>query len=294
MPRTLLIVGFGRVGSAIAAQARGWRIAGAWCRSARSAARARAAGLRAFRGDGPLPASELALLTVPDAEIERAASWLAGRRVLPRAAAHTSGSLGLDVLAPLREAAVAVGSLHPFCSVAGPTTSLAGASCAIEGSPFARTPLRALARALSLRPLPRPPRDRARYHLAASLLASGAGVLAGQAEALLRRAGVARLDADLALAALLRSVADNLAAGGARGLLTGPIGRGDAAVVRRHLALLEGDARAEVLYRSLGRLVLERAEEEGGGDPKGLREIGKLLSRRPSTARGPVGRARSG
>jgi len=287
--RTLLIVGFGRVGAAIAAQARGWRLAGAVCRGPRSAARARRQGLRVFGGDG-WPRVDLALLTVPDGVIAETAAQLAA--VPPgtlRAAAHVSGATGLEVLAPLRRAGIAVGSLHPFCSIAGAGTPLAGASCAIEGDARARSLLRALARSLGLRPLRRSPRDRPLYHLAASLVASGTGVLAGQAEQLLRRSGVGEADAVRALSAILRSVADNLAAGGARGLLTGPIVRGDAAVVRRQFALLSRDARTRELYRALGLLALERAGEEGRGDQRGRREIAKLLQ-----AAGPSASPRHG
>jgi predicted short-subunit dehydrogenase-like oxidoreductase (DUF2520 family) len=189
--------------------------------------------------------------------------------------------LGLDVLAPLRDRGLAVGSLHPFCSIVGAQTSLAGATCAIDGSPAARRLLLSLARALSLRPLRRPPADRARYHLAASLLASSAGVLAGQGAQLLKAAGLSEPEARQALSALLHSVAANLGREGATGVLTGPIVRGDAKVVARHLELLQDDPATLALYHALGRLALTRARAEGRGDPAGQRAIAKLLARLP-------------
>jgi predicted short-subunit dehydrogenase-like oxidoreductase (DUF2520 family) len=278
---TLFIVGWGRVGSAIALQAKGWRVVGSWSRTAAGARLAKAAGLRGAVW-GPKPPAidaDVALLTVPDAAVGAMAARLAQAPGSLRVVAHTSGSLDLAPLEPLRKRGIEVGSLHPFCSIVGPETALAGMTCAIDGSPAARKRLLALARALSLRPLSRPPRDRARYHLAASLLASSAGVLAGQGAELLRQAGLSEAEARAALAAILHSVAGNLGRLGATGVLTGPIVRGDAAVVGRHLKLLRDDLRTLEIYRALGRLALERAREEGRGDPAGQRAIARLLGK---------------
>ncbi len=276
---TLFIVGWGRVGAAIALQAKGWRIAGSWSRTAAGARRARAAGVR-HAVWGPTPpeiSADVALLTVPDAAVGATATLLARSPGRPRVVAHTSGSLELAPLAPLRKLGIAVGSLHPFCSIVGAETPLAGATCAIDGGVPARKLLLSLARSLSLRPLRHPPADRARYHLAASLLASSAGALAGQGASLLKRAGLSEPEARAALSAILHSVAGNLGRIGASDVLTGPIVRGDAAVVARHLALLRDDPRTLEIYRALGRLALERAREEGRGDPAGQRAIGRLL-----------------
>jgi predicted short-subunit dehydrogenase-like oxidoreductase (DUF2520 family) len=276
---SLFIVGWGRVGAAMALQAKGWRLAGSWSQTAAGVRRARAAGIKHALW-GPTPPeidADVALLTVPDAAVGAVASRVATSSNGPRVVAHTSGSLDLAPLAPLRKLGVAVGSLHPFCSIVGADTSLAGATCAIDGSPIARRLLLSLARALSLRPLRRPPKDRARYHLAASLLASSAGVLASQGESLLRRAGLTEREARAALSAILHSVAGNLGRTGASGVLTGPIVRGDAGVVARHLKLLRDDPRTLEIYRALGRLALERARDEGRGDPAGQDAIERLL-----------------
>ncbi len=278
---SLFIVGWGRLGSAIGLSARdaGWRLSGAWNRSTTAAGRARRAGVAASRGDLPPLAVDLALLAVPDAAIAAVAGRVAGlpRRELPRVAAHLSGSLDLAPLAPLAEAGVAIGSLHPFCSVAGPRTILSGASCAIDGDPSARRLLRALARDLRLVPLRRPPRDRPRYHLAASSLASFTGALANRSEALLEASGVPPREARRALAALLRSVAANIEGAGAAGALTGPFARGDPEAVRRHLALLARDPPTLTLYRTLGRFTLDLAQRSDRGDPAGREAIRRLL-----------------
>src|SRR5579863_4911286 len=99
---TLFVVGWGRVGAAMALQAKGWRVAGSWSRTAKGAGRAKRAGVaRAVWGPTP-PAitADLVLLTVPDAAVAAMAGRLASSwKGMVGAVAHTSGSLGLDPLA---------------------------------------------------------------------------------------------------------------------------------------------------------------------------------------------------
>jgi predicted short-subunit dehydrogenase-like oxidoreductase (DUF2520 family) len=260
VPRTLFVFGWGRVGSALGLQARdaGWKLVGAWSRSPAAARRARAEGVSAHSGRLPATArASLWILAVPDGELPALARRLA-QLPLPAGlvVAHLAGSVGLEPLAPLAAAGAEVGSLHPFCAVAGPDTILRGATCALTGSPRARAALSRLARSVGLQPLAHPPRDRARYHLAASLLATATVTVAGQGDRLLRRAGLSRGDSTRALAGLLRSVASNIAAHGTDGTLTGPFARGDLARVAEQIALLRQDALGLALYRAIGRSAL--------------------------------------
>ncbi|MHB1844212.1 MAG: DUF2520 domain-containing protein [Deltaproteobacteria bacterium] len=279
---TLFLLGWGRMGSAIALQARaaGWRILGVQSRSAASVQRARRSKLPASRALPRAISADLILLAVPDGAIADAAAALAERRLSPQAVvAHLSGVRGQEPLAPLAGRGLALGSLHPYASSAGPGSRLTGAACAIDGDPRAKRLLRRLARDLGLRPLTRAPRDRARYHLSAVLVASSAGALAGWAERLLRESGASAGEAERAVAGLLASVAENLRAHGARAALTGPFARGDPDTVARHLALLSKEPRGRTLYASLGRLALELAQEAGLGNPRGRAAISRMLPR---------------
>jgi predicted short-subunit dehydrogenase-like oxidoreductase (DUF2520 family) len=64
-----------------------------------------------------------------------------------------------------------------------------------------------------------------------------------------------------ALAPLARASVDHVAAIGPAASLTGPIVRGDALTVRRHLAALDQDTRA--LYVALARKTLALARHSG-------------------------------
>jgi predicted short-subunit dehydrogenase-like oxidoreductase (DUF2520 family) len=74
--------------------------------------------------------------------------------------------------------------------------------------------------------------DRAAYHAAASIASNFLTTIEGAAERLAATAGVPRE----ALVPLVRAAVDNWAALGARTALTGPIVRGDEAVVERQRA----------------------------------------------------------
>ena len=278
MSLSLYVVGWGRMGSALALQARagGVRLVGALSRHQSSIARARRAGVAASKVQPRSLAADLVVLAVPDGAIAAAARALARVSLSPGATvAHLSGALDLAPLAPLQGRA-SLGSLHPLCSVASSETPLAGASCAVDGDRAARRRLLALARAVGLRPLSRPPRDRTRYHLAASLLASGAATLADLAAEIAASAGLPRREAERALATLLASVAGNVSRLGAARALTGPVVRGDAATVARHLGLLDREPDTRALYRAVARAALALG---GDGDPRGRKAISRMLSR---------------
>lgn len=163
--------------------------------------------------------SDVVLLAVPDAEIERAAGLIAPGPLV----GHCSGA---TTLAPLghREAF----SLHPLMTVTGAGAEFRGAYAAIAGSSArALAAAEALAAALGLSAFEVRDPDRAAYHAAASVASNYLLALEHAAETLAASAGVPRE----ALVPLVRATVENWAAGGAAASLTGPIARGDEATV---------------------------------------------------------------
>jgi predicted short-subunit dehydrogenase-like oxidoreductase (DUF2520 family) len=215
MNGTIAIVGRGRMGTALAA-----------------ALRARGHSVTGPHGRGPLDdpaAPDLVLLCVPDGEIAAAAAAVAPRDGM--VVGHCSGATGLDVLAP-HEAL----SVHPLMTVTGQGADFTGAGCAVAGSTDrAQSTAHALASSLGMRPFAVADRDRAAYHAAASIASNFLLALQAAAEQLAATAAVPRE----ALVPLVRATVDNWAAQGARDALTGPIARGDEAVVARQRAAVE-------------------------------------------------------
>lgn len=188
------------------------------------------------RGD-PLPADvDALLLTVPDDALPGLGPFPSGMPVL-----HCSGATEVDVLRPHTPA----GSFHPLMTFPGPEVGLpdlTGVTAALAGDEEALAIGEALATRLGMRPL-RVPGDRRLYHAAAVMAGNFATVLLAEACEVLVAAGVPREEAGgvlapLALRSLQNAVADPVAA------LTGPVARGDEAVIAAHRQAL-GDAGLE-------------------------------------------------
>jgi predicted short-subunit dehydrogenase-like oxidoreductase (DUF2520 family) len=226
MQSTIAIVGRGRMGPALA--------------GALSAAGHSVVGPLGRGFDGTH--AGVVLLCVPDGEIAAAARAVAPRDGL--LVGHCSGATGLGVLAP-HEAF----GLHPLMTVAGGPPAFAGAGAAVAGSTErALETARSLAHALGMRPFAIADEDRAAYHAAASIAANFLTTVEGAAERLAATAGVPRE----ALVPLVRAAVDNWAALGAGAALTGPIVRGDEAVVeRQRAAIAERTPEIVVLFDAL-------------------------------------------
>lgn len=273
------ILGAGRAGASLHRLLReaNYEVVALWTRSDASAERARSEGFPVV--SGALPASlgraELVFLAVADDAVGAVARELAAKG-LPQSAvvAHLAGSLDLTPLDPLRKAGLAVGSLHPLVSIASRTTPLAGAWCAVEGSDVrAAAMLERVASSLGLHVL-HPKGDRARYHAAACLVGNFPQALMELAIEQLGKAGIAPTDARAALAPLLESATRNAMTRTGPDALTGPIARGDVAVVRKHLDALADTPRAEAAYRALGVVA---AETMSARLPEASAEIAQLL-----------------
>lgn len=208
-PRSVAIVGGGRLGRALAAALIDAGVA----------------------VDGPLGRGETiapgphdaVLLCVPDAEIAAAAASL----TVDAPVGHCSGATGLEVLDG-HEAF----SMHPLMTVVadGPATPFAHAGAAVAGAtPRALAVAVGIARALGLAPIEIAPANRAVYHAAASMASNFLVTIEAAAERLAAEAGLERGQ----LVPLVRATVENWAALGPERALTGPVARGDEQTIRR-------------------------------------------------------------
>jgi predicted short-subunit dehydrogenase-like oxidoreductase (DUF2520 family) len=219
--------------------------------------------------------AELVLLAVPDdaladlvAGLATTGAWQAGQLVV-----HTSGAHGLAVLAPATDRGARPIALHPamtFTGTAGDLDRLtSGISFGVTTPERAETERaeteRAEAEALvaDLRGHVEwiPDGHRALYHAALAHGANHLVTLVNEAMDRLRDAGVTR--PEQVLAPLLNAALDNaLRLGDAA--LTGPVSRGDAGTVAKHLATLDASAPESVApYLALARRTADRAITAG-------------------------------
>jgi len=133
---------------------------------------------------------EVILLAVPDDAVASVAQRLAatGEIGSRHTVLHLSGVLGDDALQPLKEGGAALGSLHPFQTLAAPADAaerLSGAVAGVSGSQGAVTAAAELARSIGLTPVPIAADKKALYHAAAVFASNYLVALEGVAEGLL-------------------------------------------------------------------------------------------------------------
>ncbi|MEU4239108.1 Rossmann-like and DUF2520 domain-containing protein [Actinoplanes sp. NPDC026619] len=279
MQRTLTVgvVGAGRVGAVVGAalNAAGHRVVAAAAVSA--ASRDRAA--RLLPDAAILPAAEVAraaddllLLAVPDDALGDLIAGLAATGSLRpgQIVAHTSGAHGLAVLGDVNGMA-----LHPAMTFTGADADLERLPGIAWG---VTTPDRAFATRLvaDLGGVPEwiAEDNRPLYHAALAHGANHLVTLVNEAADLLRAAGVE--DAERVLGPLLRAALDNaLRLGDAA--LTGPVSRGDAGTVAKHLDRMPVEAAGT--YLAMARRTADRAIASGRLRPQDATLLMDVLSR---------------
>jgi predicted short-subunit dehydrogenase-like oxidoreductase (DUF2520 family) len=210
-------------------------------------------------------AADLVFLTVPDDAIAALAArlpWRAGQSVV-----HCSGATEVAALAPAERAGAAIGGFHPLQIFSDPQQALAllaGSSVAIEGPPALEALLRDIAGRLGMRAIVLPPGARALYHGGASFAASFLLSMLQEACAVWATFGVSEHDTLQALMPLAEGTLAAASARGPAGALAGPVSRGDAGVVQRHVDALErlGGEHAR-FYREMTRRQLQLARASG-------------------------------
>jgi predicted short-subunit dehydrogenase-like oxidoreductase (DUF2520 family) len=250
-------------------------------------------------------------LTVPDDAVATVASRLAAKgEGIPATVSfvHASGALELGALEPLR-VRHAVGSFHPLRSFPepGPPEAFRGIVIGVDASNEAlRRVLNRLARDLGAKPKRVDDAERAIYHAAAVYASNYVVALLAEAVRLLVRSGWTEDEAVQGLIPLAEGAIANVRKRGPVAALTGPIRRGDAKTVARHLdALAQLDARAGSagrkrrakgasrmgridrktdLYRMLGNVALEIAKQ-AGLKPAAAEQTRRALTRKVAATR---------
>ncbi|HZZ10565.1 MAG TPA: DUF2520 domain-containing protein [Paraburkholderia sp.] len=193
-------------------------------------------------------AADIVFLTVPDDSIGSTAHTLrfgpdtvAGAQ--RKALVHCSGASPVELLASARDQGAAIGGFHPLYLFSGDLADverIAGCSVTIEADGALKEALTALAVALRCHPLSIPLGGRMLYHAAAHYAASFALCSLAECVALWRTLGFGEDDALRALLPMLAGTIETARDKGLPNALAGPVSRGDAGVVQKQLALLEG------------------------------------------------------
>lgn len=275
------IIGAGRVGAVLgsALRAVGHQIIGATAVSQDSRDRIDALlpGVSVITPQEVVERAELVVIAVPDDALAGVVqgladvnAWQPGQIVV-----HTSGAHGISALAPASAKGVIPIAIHPAMTFTGTSLDLSR----LEGATFAVTapaPVLPIGQALVVEiggePVILDESARGLYHAALAHGANHLVVLVAQAADMLAKAGIENPGAALspllyaALEGALRNangVSDPVAS------LTGPVVRGDAGTVSKHLdtiaqfAMSDGVTDIVDSYRALGKSATVRSLELG-------------------------------
>jgi predicted short-subunit dehydrogenase-like oxidoreductase (DUF2520 family) len=203
---------------------------------------------------------------IPDREIRGAACVLADRLVARalvhqnvkiRFALHSSGALSSRELAPLRTVGVEVASAHPLMTfVAGARPSLTGVPFAIEGDAAATRVARRIIRRLGGESFSLPASRKPAYHAWATMTSPLLLAYLVTLEEAARAAGLSRQDARRKSLPIIRQTLANYSRLGPARSFSGPMVRGDAETVAKHMAALKKHPGPREVYVALARAAL--------------------------------------
>lgn len=238
---------------------------------------------RAVRVLRDMHAANIWLLTPPDAAIASVATALAATGHLAKGDVvfHCSGSQPSSLLAPLLATGAWIASIHPLKSFADPVAavqSFKDTYCAAEGDATALAVLTPLFEQLGARVAVIDPAGKTLYHAASVLVCNDLTALMEAGLRAYEQAGIDRAMAQRMMEPLVRETLDNVFALGTTRALTGPVARGDADVLTRQIAALEGlDPRIADAYRALNRIALDLARQQGGASATVLDAVERVL-----------------
>jgi len=289
MTREIVIVGAGKVGTAIAVllQRVGYPIVGIASRTRESAAEA-AKRLDPSPEFGDVPAEltrkgEIVLITTRDDAIEMACNAIAEDRGFHegQVVLHVSGSLPSTILSSAKEKGALIGSMHPlqsFADVDMAIKTLGGSFFCLEGDKEAVETANELALSLKGQVMTIETEDKPIYHAAAVIASNFFVSIIDMSLRFYEAIGIDREGGLKALMPLIKGSLNNIEALGPVKALTGPIARGDAGVIRKHIQAI-GRALPELLpiYTALVRLNVDVGLRKGTLAPEAAERILEIV-----------------
>lgn len=193
------------------------------------------------KGDAPSKADAV-IIAVQDQKIESVAKYLSGKIERGTIVLHLSGATGSDVLAKMKSKGCFTGSMHPlqsFPNLKQGLKNLPQTHWYCEGDRQAM----ALAKALigkvkgvfHLIDL----EQKMAYHAAVCMAANYMTTLVAAAEEIAAQIGIPSRQFRVSLTPILRATLENTLSLGPKAALTGPVARGDVAIVTAHIKSLK-------------------------------------------------------
>lgn len=239
---------------------------------------------RAVESIAAMRAAEVWMLTLPASQLAACCEQLvaSGKLRVKDIVFHCSGSQPAADLAVAARAGAHVASVHPlksFTDSAHAVQTFAGTWCGVEGDAPALAVLKPAFESIGARLFDIDPGTKLIYHAASVLVCNYLASLIETGARCYEKAGLERSAALQVMEPLVRETLDNTFRLGTAAALTGPIARGDHAVVGRQLeALVAWDPRIAAIYQQLGAVAVDLAREQGKADSDALAAVERTLA----------------
>lgn len=210
--------------------------------------------------------SDTILVSTPDGAITKVWEALRQEHIRGKMICHLSGSLSSDVFSQGEELGAYPISIHPMFAFSNKESvyqQLHEASFTLEGHPRAVAAWQEAFRALGNQAIPIDKAVKAKYHGAASLLSNHVLAVLAAGYDLLEECGFSQEEARLFSRFLVRNNVEHAIADGCVKALTGPVERGDAGTVAKHLSVMGEEQQG--LYRACGRKLVSLARKKNPG-----------------------------
>jgi predicted short-subunit dehydrogenase-like oxidoreductase (DUF2520 family) len=281
---TIGFIGAGITGTALAVRLaqHGYKVIAVSSRSLSSAEKlaGRIRGFHVYEGAQEVAdMAQLVFITTPDDVIPQVAAQIKWHK--EQSAVHCSGAHSVDILEPAKQCGANTGCFHPLQTFAGvdqAIENIPGSTFAIEAEEPLLEVLKEMATTLEGDWVTLKADDKVLYHAAAVFACNYLVTLVKVATDLWQTFQIPPAQAIKALMPLLRGTLSNIENVGLPDCLTGPIARGDAGTISRHLESLEKQAPLRLsIYKELGRQTIPIALDKGKIDSQGAEELRALL-----------------
>ena len=206
--------------------------------------------------------SDVIFITTPDGVIPQVWGDLLHQDISNRIICHFSGSLSSHVFSGREEAGASGISMHPMYAFSDKFHSYEQfhtAYLTLEGDPEAVAVMKPMWEAIGHHVLTLKAEDKIKYHAAAAMASNEMLGLMQASLDILSECGFSEKDSMALLTPLVQGNIASMLEKGCVNALTGPVERGDAQTVRKHLQALES-SKAGKIYQSLGSTMVELAK----------------------------------
>lgn len=206
--------------------------------------------------------NDVIFITTPDGVIHQVWGELSHQDISNRIICHFSGSLSSHVFSGREEAGASGISMHPMYAFSDKFHSYEQfhtAYLTLEGDPEAVAVMKPMWEAIGHHVLTLKAEDKIKYHAAAAMASNEMLGLMQASLDILSECGFSEKDSMALLTPLVQGNIASMLEKGCVNALTGPVERGDAQTVRKHLQALEG-SKAGKIYQSLGSTMVELAK----------------------------------